>query len=482
MKTILTLLGLTCVSTAVLAQVAAPSALPGQTGSVQIQQAPPVAMPMPVIKPSRNMQDSLSMPPATQPDNSPASVQLPATLHRPPARMPGVGTVDSPPTEKNLPANLASQVSTGKKLQFHKAPIKISFEAASGAPPMVDVARVNQALAGRFESIALDESDRTALKLNSDAFSQIASAKIQTTQRIGTGSMVQSKTIMGQPAQPAAPPDFSAKSDGRITAQINPDIWCEHFANNKARVSRVLAGTDSLTPGMSFVLKGVCLGSKPGLIDVRFQGTNKAYRANVVNWGNNKILATLPDNIEGVPPTILEIVVTTADNRVGQPGYFGFEPKWTEVEVVEGLHRYSRIVTCSNGESPGYPFARSWCEAGKNEARTNGFVMPDYKWPLEFRTAIHYTEENVEIVPVRGTDRWAFDLPPHAILKSWRVQQESFDNAKNTVRIVWDSPTRQIVAHWSMGDMGEQGFLRYTIIEVKAWMPIGIPFERVKAQ
>ncbi len=58
------------------------------------------------------------------------------------------------------------------------------------------------------------------------------------------------------------------------------------------------------------------------------------------------------------------------------------------------------------------------------------------------------------------------------------MQQESFDNAKNTVHTAWDPSTMQLVATWSMGDMGEQGFLRYTIDEVKVWMPAGIPFER----
>jgi hypothetical protein len=344
----------------------------------------------------------------------------------------------------------------------------------------VDVARVNRTLAGRFESIALDESDRAKLSLDASVFSQLGgqqpSAKINTTQRIGTSTMVQSKTLMGQPA----PPDFTAKSNGRMTAQINPEIWCERFANHEPRVSRVLADADKLAPGMSFVLKGVCLGAKPGLIDVRFQGTNKSYRANVVNWGNNKILAALPDNIEGVPPTIAEIVVTTAGNRIAQPGFFTFEPKWNVVEVVDGLHRYSRVITCSSGSSGSlHPFGRAGCEAGINEIRSNGFVMPDHKWPYAFRTAIHYTEEDVEITPERGTDRWAFDLPPHARLKSWTMQQESFDNAKNTVHTAWDPSTMQLVATWSMGDMGEQGFLRYTIDEVKVWMPVGIPFERV---
>ncbi|MDP1658231.1 MAG: hypothetical protein Q8L73_02625 [Methylotenera sp.] len=496
MNKLLALLALACVSNAALAQVAAPSSLPGQTGSTPILQAPPVAMPMPVIKPVRQPQtppDDLSMPSypppanASPPSASPASEQLPPTLHRPSPRMPAT---EPEPTTKKLPANLASQVSTGKKLQFRKTPVKITFEDDSSALPRVDVARLNQSLAGRFERIALDESDRDALKqfgldIATDTFDSQPnegmqpSAKIQTTRRASTGTMVQSKTLMGQPAPPGgqpAPPNFTTKPDGRMTAQINPEVWCERFANHEPRISRVLADADNLTPGMSFVLKGVCLGAKPGVIDVRFQGSNKAYRANVVNWGHNKILATLPDNIEGVPPTIVEIVVTTAGNRVTKPGFFTFEPKWNVVEVVDGLHRYSRVVTCSNSESPGYPFPRSWCEAGKNEIRGNGFVMPDYKWPLGFRSAIHYTEEDVEIVPTRGADRWAFDLPPHAVIKSWRVVQESFDNAKNTVRLVWDPSTRQIVANWSLADMGEQGFLRYTITEVYVLMPVGIPF------
>ena len=511
MKAVITLISLASLSGAVLAQLSAPSSLPGQNGSVPILQAPPAALPMPAMKPWRQPQNpaaDLSMPAyspplgtsasntspsnTSPPNASPGSEPLPATIQRLSPRMPGVGKSEAAPAVKKLPANLATQVSTGKKLQFRKTPMKASFEVTSGAPPSVDVARVNQSLAARFQSIALDESDRAALKLDVVAFSQQPSEKIQASQRIGASKMMQSKTLMGQPAQPA-PPDFGAKSDGRMTAQMNPEVWCERFANREPRVSRVLVDADNLAPGMSFVLKGVCLGDKPGLIDVRFQGeSNKVYRANVQNWGHNKILATLPENIEGVPPTIVEIIVTTAGNRVATPGNYTFVPKW---ELVSVLHHFSRVVACTG--DPRYPYTHSRCSAYKGTFQSHGFTKPDDcrgvcidllpsfgadgispELSAELR-AIRYTEEDLTIAPERGADRWAFDLPPYAILKSWWVDQESFDHAKSTVRTVWDPTTNQIVANWSMGEIGEQGFLGYTIYGVSAWIPVGMPLKRL---
>lgn len=475
MKTTLALIALASLSGAALAQLSAPSSLPGQNGTVPILQAPSVAVPMQPLRPGLQQ----------QPTPSPADPS--GQAHGAPT-----DTNETRPVEKKLPANLAAQASTGKKLKFRSTPTENTFEASSGAPPRIDVVRVNQSARERFQNLRDDNEGMGQFELNTETSKydpQQQSATAQTSQRASVGKMVQSKTLMGQPA----PPDLNAKSNGRMTAQMNQDVWCERFANHEPRVLRVLVDADKLTPGMSFVLKGVCLGSKPGLIDVRFQGeSNKVYRANVQNWEHGKILATLPENIEGVPPTIVEITVTTAGNRVAKPGYFSFEPKW---ELVTVLHHFSRVVACTG--DPRYPYTRSRCTAEKGSFQSQGFKHPDdcrgvcIKWFITFGSenrdpnrnaevsAIRYTEEDLTIAPERGADRWAFDLPPYAILKSWNIQQESFDNTKSSVRTMWDPATRQIVAHWSMGEIDEQGYLRYSIYGVQAWFPLGMPQKRL---
>lgn len=475
MKTTIALVALASLSGAALAQLSAPSSLPGQNGTVPILQAPSVAVPMQPLRPGLQQQPT---PPPADPSGQ---------THGAPT-----GTNETRPVEKKLPANLAAQASTGKKLKFRSTPTENTFEASSGAPPRIDVVRVNQSARERFQNLRDDNEGMGQFELNTETSKyapQQQSATAQTSQRASVGKMVQSKTLMGQPA----PPDLNAKSDGRMTAKMNQDVWCERFANHEPRVLRVLVDADKLTPGMSFVLKGVCLGGKPGLIDVRLQGeSNKVYRANVQNWEHGKILATLPENIEGVPPTIAEITVTTAGNRVAKPGYFSFEPKW---ELATVLHHFTRVVACAADQR--YPYTRSRCLAEKGSYQSQQFAVPsscrgtciywfsgdnsgkiDPNRDGEFRS-IRYTEEDLTIESERGTDRWTFDLPPYAILKSWRVTQESFDNTKNTVRTAWDPATQQIVAHWTMGEIGEQGYLSYSVFDAKAWFPVGMPQKRV---
>lgn len=225
------------------------------------------------------------------------------------------------------------------------------------------------------------------------------------------------------------------------------------------------------------MLKGVCLGDAPGRVEVRFPGDNaRTVQARVLDWSRNKVFVELPD-ITGEPPTTVEIVAITADRRMTAGRPFAFMPRWQLVDVP---FQYSRVASCASDNAP--PFVRARCISGKNDLPSFGYRQPSglfgnlFSPPANTLWVYRYTEEDIERSAwIGGEDHWVFDLPPYAHLHSWRMSYERLADSQYTqVRTLWEASQNRIVAAWRMGDQGDEGFLRYRIINVKAWLPVGM--------
>ena len=134
MKKLLVLIALSHLSQPALAQLAAPSSLPGQTGSAQIQQVPPVAMPVPT--PWRTNPSGMAQPVVGQAGTPKPTVgepiageQIPATMQRM-QRMPAVKAANGPLVEKRLSAAALSPTQRLAEAQKLHAELKLTFPIA----------------------------------------------------------------------------------------------------------------------------------------------------------------------------------------------------------------------------------------------------------------------------------------------------------------------------------------------------------------
>lgn len=313
--------------------------------------------------------------------------------------------------------------------------------------PNTDPTSVNNHLESFFTNATLDEDDRTALQLSADEFTQLTSSELHST--------------------------------------LNSTHICEVNYDNQPRISRVLPASDGyLVPAELFMIKGVCLGSNPGTVEIRFGGSPvSVYRPLVVDWESNKILAQVPKDISGFPPTKVQVVIITADQRKAAPHTIDFWPRWELVSVG----RYARNSTCYS--DPTYPHVRSYCEGVRD---TVPKLTTPFDLPQECRGAFcfldffvnfdglisiiskHYTEEDIAVQPTRGIDRWTFDLPHYVRIAGWKgARYRTFDPTQTGIRIEADQSTRELVVYWHMSEMGETGYLVYQIDDTFAWIPLG---------
>lgn len=479
---------------------AAPSTLPGQNAPVQIQDTPPAAMPMPVIKPKSG---TPTYPPADMGGAMPGSmgsnpdfldarkprvlrgenagagannISVPTTpMQQRPALQPDAGGAKLPGDRRAPSAKLNAARSNGVlKL------VKISGQA--GLPsPNADTAQVNAALAARFQSADLDESDRVALGIDAKQFRELASPA--TTVRMQTAPMAGTQRVMGAPG--ANNNSSLADSAKAQSAKLNSDLLCKIYSNNQPRISRIVPARDNqLAPDQLFVVKGVCFGDQPGTLEIRFRGSPaRVFKARVINWANTMVHAQLPDDVSGVTPQNVDVVLTTRDNRLAPTRSIAFWPKWEKVY----MDRYARVTACWS--DPGYPHTRSYCMGARDTVakKSNPYDFPGRERGglsaldpfIKFGrqgaiSANHYTEEDLAIQPVIGTDRWTFDLPRYAIYAGWTAEYESFVPSKNGLHISVDESTRELLVRWHMAEMGEEGFLDYNVDNIQVWLPVGV--------
>ena len=474
---------------------AAPSTLPGQNAPVQIQDTPPAAMPMPVVKPksgtpsypSTDMSDAMNGSMGSNPDFLDA--RKPKVLREENAGA-GANNISAPaaPMQQRpaLKPNTGGVLAPSAKLQSARSngalqAVKISGQ--SGLPsPNADTTQVNAALAARFQSADLDESDRAALGIDAKQFRELASPAASV--RMQTGPMAGTQRVMGAPG---ANNNFilSDSIKAQSVHKLNSDLFCKTYFNNQPRNSRIVPARDNqLAPDQLFVVKGACFGEQPGTLEIRFRGSPaRIFKARVINWAPTMVHAQLPEDITGVTPQNVDVVLITRDNRIAPARSIAFWPKWEKIY----MDRYARVTGCWS--DPGYPHTRSYCKGARDTVgkKTTPFDFPGRErgglsalnpFTSFGRTgaisANHYTEEDLAIQPVIGTDRWTFDLPPYAIYADWKAEYESFVPAKNGLQISVDPATRELLVRWHMAEMGEEGFLGYNVDNIGVWLPVGV--------
>lgn len=423
--------------------------------------------------------DNTTMPTApVQPGGISPQQQTPRTM---PAAAPATQNPPqtNPVTRSGYPALSTPRVS-GKKSRT-STPLTAIEEHIQAqdpkqfAPP--EVGRLNRGLASRFGELGLDEKDRAELKIDTAAFRQLR-GELADTQVMRHAMPREEHRVMGLPGSGTDATGITAKSLGYAKLAMNPDHWCATYQQNRPRLSRLLLDTEYLTPGMAFVLKGVCLGDKPGSVEVRFPGSDgKTVQARILDWTTNKIFVELPD-ITGVPPATAEITAITADRRLTPARAYPFMPRWQLVDVP---FQYSRVTTCAHDNAP--PHVRSRCVSGKSDVSTFGYGTPSsflknpmFTPPANALWVHRYTEDDIGRSGwVSGEDHWVFELPPYAHLHNWQMRYERLSDSRYTqVRTLWDESKQRIVAYWRMGDSGDEGFLRYRIYNAKAWIPAGM--------
>jgi hypothetical protein len=460
---------------AAAAPLSAPSTLPGLNTAVEIEMAPPVALPMPVPKPRRNA-------PVYPPADTGMAPAMGAPVHLPaekssPQRTPHPVSPDSTP----LPTALREHVASNKPFRSNRQSTlaKLDGVAASDSPNG-DTAKLNAAFNARMQHADLDETDRVALGIDASQFSARAPAVAA---RMQTAPMAGTRRIMGAPGSSTFNVTDSHKA--KTGHPFNTEPWCKVHQGNQPRISRILpARDDQLAPDQLFAVKGVCFGDAPGTVEVRFNTSPvQIYKARVINWTRSLVHLHLPENISGVIPQNVEVVLTTQDNRVAPRRSIAFWPRWEKVY----MDRYARVTGCWS--DPGYPHTRSYCKGARDTVakKTNPFDFPGRERGglsglNPFTTfgrggaisATHYTEEDLAIQPVIGTDRWTFDLPPYAIYAGWSAEYESFEPARNSLHISVDQTTRELLVRWHMAEMGEKGFLGYNVDSIDVWLPVGV--------
>lgn len=433
--------------------LAAPSTLPGAAAAPAAITVP--AAPAQTWKPATAQQHATPTPvPATQ--NLPQAITGNAAVQHSPAR----ALRQKSPTHAALTA-IEESIQVQDPKQF--APLEI--------------ARLKRTLTARFGTLDLDDQDRAALKIDPASFQQLrgASSVTPATRHTRPDTLPH---VMGLPGMGTDASHLTAKSAGSAKLALSPDHWCATYQQNRPRISRLLIDSGQLVPGMAFVLTGVCLGDRPGSVEVRFPGDNaRTVQARVLDWSSNKIFAELP-NITGVPPGTVDIIAVTADRRITAPRPQAFMPRWQLVDVP---FPYSRVTVCAHTGST--PYVRSRCIAGKNDLPSFGYRQPSglfektlFAPPANTLYVHRYTEKDIETSSwVNGEDRWMFELPPYAHLHSWQMSYERISDSQYTeVRTTWDAAQNRILAAWRMGDKGDAGFLRYRIFNIKAWLPVGM--------
>ncbi len=455
--------------------LSAPSTLPGQNTAVEIEMAPPVALPMPVPKPRRNA-------PAYPPADTGMAPAMGAAVHLPaekssPQRTPHPVSPDSSP----LPTALREHVASNKPFRSNRQSTlaKLDGVAASDSPNG-DTAKLNAAFSARLRQAEQDDSDLADLGIHTKPLSAPAPAL---TARMQTAPMAGTQRVMGAPGSSAV----NATNSHKVQAAL-PFIttsFCEVHQGNQPQISRIVpARDDQLAPDQLFAVKGVCFGDAPGTVEIRFNTTPvQIYKARVINWTRRLVHVQVPENISGVIPQNVDVVLTTQDNRVAPRRSIAFWPRWEKVL----MDRYARVTGCWS--DPGYPHTRSSCSGARDTVSktTNPFDFPGRERGglsaldpfIKFGrqgaiNAIHYTEEDLAIQPVIGTDRWTFDLPRYAIYAGWTATYESFVPSRNGLHISVDESTRELLVRWHMAEMGEEGFLGYNVDNIQVWLPVGV--------
>lgn len=477
-----------------LAQVAAPSTLPGQNAPVQIQDTPPVAVPMPVYKPKSG---TPAYPPAYPPTNTGMDGAMgtrPDFLEarKPESKAkqlreaengaPGAANISAPVSPQQRPAFTpnagAASLPVGARAQTAKraAALTTSVTRINGQPtqdsPNGDSAKLNAALAARFQNPELDDTDRAALGIDAKALSALKATPVTLRESMAGAGATQ--RVMGAPGSGSG---FIAADSIKAQSvhKINSDLWCKTYLNNEARIARIVPARDNqLAPDQLFVVKGSCFGDQPGTLEIRFNTSPaQVHKARVINWAPTMVHAQLPENITGVTPQNVDVVLITRDNRIAPKRSMAFTPRWEKVFIDQ----YARNVGCFS--DPSYPHTRAYCKGARNTVPTASkpFDMDyhDTYWRNARLYGIHYTEEDLAIQPVVGTDRWTFDLPPYARIAGWGVAEYYSPNPAKygiTVRAVPDRPELEV--RWHMADMGEEGSFAYFLYRIEAWLPVGV--------
>lgn len=427
----------------------APSTLPNST--VGPMQTAPVAAPMPAPVWKR-------FPPAgtAPPASASPSAAAPAT----PA------PVQSAPSAQRLTKR---QPDSGQWVT--RAPETTQAEGASVTRFVTpDLADIHRNLATRFSSLALNDTDRAELKLDASQFAQLKSAAGAQSQ---IARATPSHRVMGAPGSDFIISDSLKASSTRFL--YTREQFCETVLKNQPRISRLLIEAPQLTPGMAFILKGACLGDRPGSVELRF-ANERTVQARVLDWAHDKVFVELPD-ITGVPPDAVQIIAITADRRMTAPRSYDFNPRWEQVSVP---YRYSRIARCDFSNQA--PFVRSRCFASAGEGVSVGYEMSGglfaniHNPPAGVMGVHRYTEDDIDTASwVSGEDHWSLDLPAWAHIQSWQTSYDRLSGSKYTqVQTRLDPSGRHILAAWRMGDQGDTGFLRYRILNLRAWVPAGM--------
>lgn len=501
---------LTMLCAARIAPVAAephfvPSTLPGQKSALEIEVAPPVAMPIPVQKSQRStpMKPSndtgwspgMDMPidhmDARKTPSQPQAIRAEENagagtnpISGSSAGLPQRPTLNPPPPATSaspLPATLRAHVASNKPFRSNRASSLTKLEGVAMAEsPNGDTAKLNAAFSTRLRQAEQDDSDLADLVNHTKQLSAPAPAL---TARMQTSPMAGTQRVMGAPSSGA----FNVADSHKAQAvhPFNTTSFCEVYQGNKPQISRILPARDTqLAPDQLFAVKGVCFGDAPGTIEIRFNTTPaQVYKARVINWTRRLVHVQVPENITGVIPQNVDVVLTTQDNRVAPRRSIAFWPRWEKVL----MDRYARVTACWS--DPGYPHTRSYCKGARDTVakKSNPFDFPGRERGglselNPFTTfgragaisATHYTEEDLAIQPVIGTDRWTFDLPRYAIYAGWTATYESFAPSKNGLHISVDESTRELLVRWHMAEMGEEGFLNYNVDHIQVWLPVGV--------
>lgn len=432
----------------------APSALPG--GAAVPMQTAPVAAP--VSAPVWKRPVSATTPAEPSAKLSPAS---------PPAALQAGSNSSAPLSPKELRNAAASpwvsiEAETGEAAGGHTARF---------AQP--DLSGIKRNLAARFAGLSLDENDRAELKLNTETFAQWQRSPSE--MRAPSERMAPTiRRFMDQQSAPRAE-QIDASNVGKAKLAIAPDHWCKVYLQNQPRISKLLIEAQHLTPGMAFVLKGVCLGDQPGSVEVRFPN-ERTVQARVLDWAADKVFVELPD-ITGVPPSTIQIVAITADRRLSPPKAYDFWPNWVLVDVPMHL---AQVAECAGFDAK--PYVRARCIAGNHDVKSHGYEVPSAIFGVGGAPmrgvplwVSRYSEKVLSEDQV-GWDTFTLNLPPWAHLQSWQASGHRLPNGPKTkvLRYEWDANTRRFTAKWQLVAPGYWGFLEYWVSNFKAWVPVGM--------
>lgn len=228
-----------------------------------------------------------------------------------------------------------------------------------------------------------------------------------------------------------------------------------------------------LVPGDLFIVRGHCLGTAAGRVELRLGAAqDRSVHAKVVDWKPSQLQLAMPREISGLPPGRATLHLTTARGLLAT-AEAEFWPRWELVNI----EARARNLACEARVAQ--PVVRGWCQghAGSSPPPCEGLqclgFASAFKEDVPLR-GVHVSDTDLGATAITGTDRWTFDLPAYAQPVAWQLGVQRPRGSKNTVEVGVDAARRELWVRWRMADVGDTGYLAYGLGLIQAWMPVGM--------